>query len=176
MNYSAIKKTDIANGTGVRVSLFVSGCTHHCDGCFNAETWDFNAGEPFTKEISEEIIKALSPEYIAGLTLIGGEPLEPLNQPEIYKLVCKVKQSYPEKNVWCYSGFTFENDILDSQGKAHCEVTDKLISMIDVLVDGKFEIDKKNISLKYRGSENQRIILVKESLEAGETVLSPLNN
>ncbi|MCM1226663.1 MAG: anaerobic ribonucleoside-triphosphate reductase activating protein [Clostridium sp.] len=172
MNYSAIKKTDIANGVGVRVSLFVSGCTHHCKGCFNEETWDFNAGNLFTEEISKEIIEALSPNYISGLTLIGGEPLEIRNQPEVYKLVYKVKKLYPEKNIWCYSGYTFESDILDPNGKAHCDITDKLISMIDILVDGEFMLDKKNITLKFRGSENQRIIDVRKSLEMRKTVLS----
>lgn len=176
MNYSAIKKNDIANGTGVRVSLFVSGCTHHCKGCFNQETWDFNAGKLFTEAISKEIIDALAPGYISGLTLIGGEPLEPCNQPSVYELVCNVKKLYPQKTIWCYSGYIFENDILNPEGKAHCLVTDKLISMIDVLVDGEFILDKKNITLKFRGSENQRIIMIHESLNTGRTVLSPLND
>lgn len=175
MNYAAIKKTDIANGTGVRVSLFVSGCTHHCKGCFNEETWDFNYGSPFTQEVQSEIIEALKPSYIAGLTLIGGEPLEPSNQRGLIEFVRTVKQLYPEKNIWCYTGYTFEKDLLSPDGRAHCEVTDELLSMLDILVDGKFVLDKKNITLKFRGSENQRIILVKESLEKGETVLSELN-
>lgn len=175
MNYASIKKTDIANGTGVRVSLFVSGCTHHCSGCFNEETWDFSYGSPFTEEVSREIMDSLKPSYISGLTLIGGEPLEPVNQRELLVFVKEVKIRYPEKNIWCYSGYTFERDILAPYGKAHCEVTNELISMIDILVDGEFQIEKKNMFLKFRGSENQRIILVKESLERGETVLSPLN-
>lgn len=175
MNYSAIKKTDIANGSGVRVSLFVSGCTHRCNGCFNEETWDFNAGNPFTDRVSEEILSALSPEYISGLTLLGGEPLEPHNQTALYELVRKAKELYPEKNIWCYSGYTFESDILAHEGAAHCEVTDNLLKLIDILVDGEFILEKKNITLKFKGSENQRIIMLPESLTAGKTILSPLN-
>lgn len=175
MNYSKIKKTDIADGVGVRVSLFVSGCTHHCKGCFNEETWDFKAGKLFTEETVDEIITALSPYYIAGLTLIGGEPLEPCNQPTLYELVTKIKELYPKKNIWCYSGYTFETDILAPDGRAHCSVTDKLLSMIDVLVDGEFILEQKNLLLKFRGSENQRIILVPQSLAARRTILSPLN-
>lgn len=166
MNYSKIKKTD---GVGVRVSLFVSGCTHHCKGCFNEETWDFNAGKLFTEETADEIITALSPYYIAGLTLIGGEPC---NQPTLYELVTKIKELCPKKNIWCY---TFETDILAPDGRAHCSVTDKLLSMIDVLVDGEFVLEQKNLLLKFRGSENQRIILVPQSLAARRTILSPLN-
>lgn len=175
MNYASIKKTDIANGTGVRVSLFVSGCTHHCKGCFNEETWDFNYGKSFTQDVQSEIIGAMKPSYIAGLTLIGGEPLEPSNQRGLIEFVRTVKQLYPEKNIWCYTGYTFEKDLLSPDGRAHCEVTEELLSMLDILVDGEFMFDKKNITLKFRGSENQRIILVRESLEKGETVLSELN-
>lgn len=175
MNYAEIKKTDIANGTGVRVSLFVSGCTHHCKGCFNEETWDFNYGRPFTQEVLNEIIQALKPSYIAGLTLIGGEPFEPSNQRGLLEAIKTIKQLYPEKNIWCYTGYTFEKDILAENGRAHCEVTNELVSMLDILVDGEFILDKKNITLKFRGSENQRIILVKESRAKGKTVLSPLN-
>lgn len=176
MNYAKIKKTDIANGSGVRVSLFVSGCTHHCEGCFNSETWDFNYGSLFTEKVSEEIIEALRHEYIAGLTLLGGEPLEPENQPEVYNLVKAVKEVYPEKSIWCYSGYVFEEDILNPNGRAYCEVTDELISMLDILVDGEFILEKKNITLRFKGSENQRIIDVRKSLEAGKTVLSSFND
>lgn len=175
MNYAALKKTDIANGSGVRVSLFVSGCNRHCDGCFNQEAWDFNFGKLFTDETIDEITEALKPEYIAGLTLLGGEPLEICHQHEIVKLLRKVKNLYPQKNIWCYSGYTFEKDILDKNGMANCEYTNELLSMIDILVDGEFILEKKNISLKFRGSENQRIILVQESLESGNTVLSLIN-
>ncbi len=175
MNYAAIKKVDIANGTGVRVSLFVSGCTHRCEGCFNAEAWDFDYGKPFTEETVAEIMTALKPSHIAGLTLLGGEPLEPCNQRELIKLLREFKSQYPQKNIWCFSGYTFETDILAKDGKAHCEVTDELVSMLDILVDGRFELDKKNLLLKFRGSENQRIIEVQESLRSGETVLSEMN-
>ena len=175
MNYAAIKKVDIANGTGVRVSLFVSGCTHRCEGCFNAEAWDFDYGKLFTEETVAEIMTALKPSHIAGLTLLGGEPLEPCNQRELIKLLREFKAQYPQKNIWCFSGYTFETDILAKDGKAHCEVTDELVSMLDILVDGRFELDKKNLLLKFRGSENQRIIEVPESLRCGETVLSEMN-
>lgn len=175
MNYAEIKKTDIANGIGVRVSLFVSGCTHHCKGCFNEETWNFNYGKEFTEQVCSDIIKLLKPSYITGLTLIGGEPFELCNQRELIKLAREFKRIYPNKNLWCYSGYIFESDIIDKNGKAHCEVTDEFISLVDVLVDGKFMIDKRNICLKFRGSENQRIIKVKESLKKGKTVLSSLN-
>lgn len=175
MNYAAIKKVDIANGTGVRVSLFVSGCTHRCEGCFNAQAWDFDYGNTFTEETVNEIMEALKPSHIAGLTLLGGEPLEPCNQRELVKLLRKFKEIYPQKNIWCFSGYTFETDILAKDGKAHCEVTDELVSMLDILVDGRFELDKKNLLLKFKGSENQRIIDVRESLKSGEVVLSELN-
>ncbi len=175
MYYGAIKKYDIANGLGVRVSLFVSGCTHKCKGCFNPETWDFNYGTLYTHETQLEIIDALNHPYIAGLTLIGGEPLEPSNQRILVELVKAVKQQFPEKNIWCYTGYNFENDIISSEGCARCEVTGELLSYIDILVDGEFQIDRKNISLKFRGSENQHIILVQESLKQAKTILSELN-
>lgn len=174
MNYGLIKKNDIANGAGVRVSLFVSGCTHHCKGCFNEETWDFNYGKKYTEDTQQEILKALNFKHIAGLTLIGGEPMEPLNQQVLVELVREVKEKFPNKNIWCYTGYDFEKDLF-SEGRARCSVTDELLKNIDVLVDGKFEIDKKNISLKFRGSENQRIILVQESLKNNKTILSDLN-
>lgn len=174
MNYASIKKIDIANGTGVRVSLFVSGCTHHCKGCFNQETWDFNYGKEYTSETQKEILNALNFKHISGLTLIGGEPMEPSNQVVLINLVKEVKEKFPQKNIWCYTGYNFEKDLL-SDSKIRCSVTDELLKNIDVLVDGKFEIDKKNISLKFRGSENQRIILVQESLKNKKTILSELN-
>lgn len=174
MNYGSIKKYDIANGTGVRVSLFVSGCTHHCKGCFNSETWDFNYGKEYTEKTEQEILNALNFTHIAGLTLIGGEPMEPSNQRVLLTLVKKVRKLYPEKNIWCYTGYTLENDLL-KESRARCEVTDELLSYIDVLVDGKFEESQKNIMLKFRGSENQRIILLKETLKSGQIILSELN-
>ncbi len=156
MNYGEIKKHDIANGQGIRVSLFVSGCRHHCKNCFNSETWDFSFGREFTKETEEEILKALGPGYISGLTLIGGEPMEIENQRDLLAFVKKVKEAYPNKDIWCYTGFVYE-DLLKS-GRGRCEATDELLRNIDVLVDGPFIESKKNISLKFRGSENQRII------------------
>lgn len=169
MNYAKINPNDIANGTGVRVTLFVSGCTHHCKGCFNSETWDFRYGTPFTEETTEHIIKLLEPSYIEGLTLLGGEPMEPQNQKALLPLLKKVKKEFPQKNIWCYSGYLFDKEILS--GRAHCEVTDELLSYIDVLVDGRFIEEKKNIMLKFRGSENQRIIDVRKSLSESKVIL-----
>lgn len=169
MNYGEIKKYDIANGEGVRVSLFVSGCTHHCKNCFNSETWDFNFGKPFTKEVEDEIIASLAPDYINGFSLLGGEPFEPSNQRDLLPLLKRIKQTYPDKNVWCYSGYLFDKE-LKSDSRARCEVTDELLSCIDVLVDGEFIDELKNISLSFRGSSNQRIIDVKKSLELGKVV------
>lgn len=170
MNYGEIKKTDIANGPGVRVSLFVSGCTHHCKGCFNPETWSFSYGKPFTGETAEEILLALKPAYISGLTLLGGEPLEDNNQIQLLELVKQVKEVYPQKTIWCYTGYTFETDVLQGM----CEqqsVTRKLLSYVDVLVDGEFIEEQKNIRLQFRGSENQRMIDVQASLAEKTTVL-----
>ena len=143
MNYGEIKKCDIANGEGVRVALFVSGCRHHCKGCFNSMTWDFNYGKKFTEETEEEILEALKPNYIDGLSLLGGEPFEPENQEVLVKLLRKVKERYPEKNIWCYSGYLFDEE-LKKESRARCEYTDEMLSMLDVLVDGRFEEDKKN--------------------------------
>lgn len=169
MNYGEIKKCDIANGEGVRVALFVSGCRHHCKGCFNSMTWDFNYGKKFTEETEEEILEALKPNYIDGLSLLGGEPFEPENQEVLVKLLRKVKERYPEKNIWCYSGYLFDEE-LQKESRARCEYTDEMLSMLDVLVDGRFEEDKKNITLLFRGSENQRLIDVKKSLEQGQVI------
>lgn len=173
MNYAQLKKRDIANGTGVRVSLFVSGCTHHCNGCFNPETWDFKYGQPFEKECEDEVMAFLEPSYIRGLTVLGGEPMEPANQTALLPFIKKVKERYPEKDIWFYTGYTFESD-LQNDGRAVCDATFELLSYIDVLVDGEFEIDKKNFRLRFRGSENQRIIDLKRSLSSGETVLKEI--
>ncbi len=170
MNYGEIKKTDIANGPGVRVSLFVSGCTHHCKGCFNPETWNFSYGKPFTEETEEEILQALKPSYISGLTLLGGEPLEESNQKALLGLVKQAKKRYPEKTIWCYTGYTFETDVLQRMCENQQE-TGELLACIDVLVDGEFIEAQKNIRLQFRGSENQRIIDVQASLEKKATVL-----
>ncbi len=170
MNYGEIKKYDIANGEGVRVSLFVSGCTHYCKGCFNEETWDFNYGKPFTAETEDEILQALSPDYISGLSLLGGEPFEIKNQVVLLPLLRKVKELYPHKNVWCYTGYLYDRELLQ-ESRARCEYTDEILQYIDVLVDGEFIEDLKDISLAFRGSSNQRIIDVKRSLESGKVCL-----
>lgn len=169
MHYGTIKNCDIANGNGVRVTLFVSGCTHHCKGCFNQETWDFKYGQPYTEATEEKILRMLAPSYINGLTLLGGEPMEPQNQRALLPLVRKAKERFPEKNIWCYTGYTLETDLLT--GRAHTEVTDELLSLIDVLVDGEFIEEQKNISLRFRGSENQRLLALRETLSAGRPVL-----
>ncbi|MBQ5333617.1 MAG: anaerobic ribonucleoside-triphosphate reductase activating protein [Oscillospiraceae bacterium] len=170
MYYGEIKKFDIADGPGVRVSLFVSGCTHHCKGCFNPETWDFTYGNEYTEAAEREIIKALEPDYIDGLTLLGGEPMEKVNQRGLLPLLKKVKKLFPQKTIWCYTGYILETELL-SDSRARCECTDEILSFIDVLVDGEFVEEMKNISLRFRGSSNQRLIDMKKTLEAGETVL-----
>ena len=169
MNYADIKYCDVANGKGVRVSLFVSGCTHHCKGCFNEETWNFHYGKPFTEETEKQVLDYLDKSYIAGLSLLGGEPFEHVNQQGLLPLLRKVKARFPEKNIWCYSGYLFDEE-LKKESRARCEYTDEMLSMLDVLVDGRFEEDKKNITLLFRGSENQRLIDVKKSLEEGQVV------
>lgn len=170
MKYGEIKNYDIANGEGVRVTLFVSGCTHHCEGCFNPMTWDFEYGQEFTADTESTILEMLSPSYIKGLTLLGGEPMEPVNQRGLLPLLKKVKEQYPNKTIWCYSGYLFDDELL-KESRARCEVTDEMLSYIDILVDGEFVLAKKNIALQFRGSENQRIIDVKKSLAAGKVVL-----
>lgn len=222
MNYCEIKKTDIADGPGVRVSLFVSGCTHHCPGCFNAETWNFSFGKKYTIDTEKELLEAVSYSYISGLTVLGGEPFEPVNQRFILPILKKIKKEFPQKNIWFYTGYLFDTEImpyhfgyLDKNKEvlkkveafraylsnfpkypkenellisgiginkdtgrhlriAHCEVTDELVDCIDVIVDGPFVLSKKNLSLKFRGSSNQRIIDVKESLKRKEIILLKL--
>lgn len=169
MNYGEIKKADIANGVGVRVSLFVSGCLHRCPDCFNSMTWNFDYGKEFTNDTENEIMGLLLRPYIRGITLIGGEPMEVPNQRRLVKLLRRIRSELPQKDVWCYSGFTFEE--LTGESRARCEVTDEMLSLIDVLVDGRFEKDKRNISLRFRGSENQRIIDLKQTLKTGEIVI-----
>lgn len=168
MRYGAIKKCDIANGVGVRTVLFVSGCTHHCKGCFQPETWDFNYGEPYTKTTEDEIIDSLRPDYIDGLTLLGGEPFEPQNQQELVFLLRRIRKELPNKTIWAFSGYTFEE--LTGESRARCAVTEEMLSMLDVLVDGEFVEAQRNISLQFRGSENQRLIDVPKTLETGEIV------
>lgn len=206
MNYAAIKKTDVANGPGIRVSLFVSGCTHACKGCFNREAWDFRYGQEFTPETEAEIIKALAPEYIRGFSVLGGEPMEPQNRGTVLALLKKVRAAYPEKDIWCYTGYDYEKDLLrwereerlsssgeqltaaagaentGDEGKAEsAEVSSgesagpvtELLELIDVLVDGEFAEEKKNLRLAFRGSENQRLIDVKKSRAQGRVVCLP---
>ena len=171
MNYANIKYYDIANGPGVRTSVFVSGCRHHCPGCFNAVAWDFDYGQPFDKTVRNEVFASCQPDYIAGLSLLGGEPFEPENQPAVLALLKKVRAAYPHKTIWCFTGNVLEEDILAEGGCGRCAVTDDLLRQIDVLVDGPFVEAKKNLSLRFRGSENQRLIDVPASLAAGKTVL-----
>ena len=173
MYYGAIKKNDIADGPGVRVTLFVSGCTHHCEGCFQPETWNFEYGTPYTDAVTEEIIEAMKPAYVAGFTLLGGEPFETGNQRVLVDVLRKIKETYPTKNVWCYSGYLYDelSGQIKGTGRARCEVTDEMLSMIDVLVDGEFELEKRNLMLKFRGSENQRLIDMKKTREQGAIVL-----
>ena len=164
MNYATIKWTDIANGEGVRISLFVSGCTRRCKNCFNAVAWDFNYGSPFTKEVQESILRGLEADYIAGLSLLGGEPLEPGNQRALLPFVREAKKRFPQKTVWCYTGNTFDPATgLLKETEKNTEVTEELLSYIDVLVDGEFVEAEKNIRLKFRGSSNQRVLDVKKS-------------
>lgn len=169
MNYAAIKKFDVANGPGVRVSLFVSGCTLHCKNCFNSEAWDFNYGNAFTEETEEEIIKALSPDFIKGFSLLGGEPFEPRNQETLKTLLRRIKAVYPNKEIWCYTGNLLDADLL-SPSRMRCEHTDEMLSYIDVLIDGRFVEEKKDLKLRFRGSSNQRIIDVKRTLAEGKVV------
>lgn len=170
MNYATIKNNDIANGPGVRVSLFVSGCTHRCPGCFNEEAWDFSYGQPFTQETIDMILGMLKPGHIKGLTLLGGEPFDPRNQPAVVELLRQVKEKYPEKSIWAYSGYLFDRDILAGR-LGPKEITEEYVSYLDVIVDGPFVQSRKNLSLRFRGSENQRLIDVKASLKAGEVIL-----
>lgn len=170
MYYSEVKECDIANGPGVRVTLFVSGCTHHCKGCFNEMTWDFQYGREFTEEDIDKLIKLLEPSYVAGLTLLGGEPMEYRNQQGLLPLLRKVKEAYPDKTIWCYTGYLYEKDILENFcGK--WEETREMLSYLDVIVDGEFVEELKDISLRFRGSSNQRIIDVKKSRETGKVIL-----
>lgn len=170
MNYATIKNCDIANGPGVRVSLFVSGCTHHCKGCFNQVAWDFDYGQPFTQETIDLILEMMKPAYIKGITLLGGEPFEPQNQPALLDLLRQIKAAYPDKSIWAYSGYLFDRDILSGR-LGDPVITRELVSCLDVLVDGPFVLEQKNLSLRFRGSSNQRIIHIPLSLERGEVVL-----
>ena len=169
MNYAAIKWADVANGPGVRVSLFVSGCTHRCPGCFNEEAQDFAYGRSFTRAEEDKIIAALAPAHIRGLSLLGGEPFEPDNQRALLPFLRRVKEAHPSKEVWCYSGYTLDGELW-KPSRARCECTDELLSLIDILVDGPFVQERKDLNLRFRGSSNQRILNVPASLEAGSPV------
>jgi anaerobic ribonucleoside-triphosphate reductase activating protein len=170
MHYGNIKQYDIADGEGVRTTLFVSGCTNCCKGCFQPETWDFNFGKPYTEETENRIMEMLADENIQGLTLLGGEPFEPENQRVLINLLRRVRKELPQKDIWSYTGFVYERDLLEGCRK-HTEVTDEMLSLIDILVDGPFIEEKKNISLMFRGSENQRVIDMKQTLALGHVVL-----
>ena len=169
MNYAGIKYCDIANGTGCRTVLFVSGCRNACKGCFQPPTWDFGYGEPFDEKVQEEVLKSLEPDYITGITVLGGEPFEPENQKELVPFMRKVVARYPNKNVWAFTGYIYDKDLVVG-GRRHTEDTDELLSMIDVLVDGPFQEEKKDITLKFRGSSNQRILDLKETIRTGNII------
>lgn len=165
MNYGSINNCDVANGDGVRVSLFVSGCSHHCKGCFNPETWDYSFGKCFTREVEDKIMEMLKPDYISGLTLLGGDPMELPNQKALLPFLKRVKETYPDKTIWCYTGYVYE-DICKKYQHEWNEVID-FLPLLDVLVDGPFIEERKNVSLKFRGSSNQRIIDIKKTVESG---------
>jgi anaerobic ribonucleoside-triphosphate reductase activating protein len=171
MNYCNIKPCDIADGVGVRVTLFVSGCTHHCKGCFQPETWDFDYGQPFTEDTQALLLEKLAPNYIAGLTLLGGEPFEPENQWALLPFLRRLRQEKPEKTVWAYSGYTWEELTGKVPSRGRCEVTDEMLSLVDVLVDGPFVEERKDITLQFRGSSNQRLIDVPRTLAEGKVTL-----
>ncbi len=170
MNYATIKNCDVANGPGVRVSLFVSGCTHHCKDCFNQVAWDFDYGQPFDQSVIDHILELLKPAYIKGITYLGGEPLDPRNQPGLLELSRQIKARYPEKSIWCFSGYVWETQIA-ARKLGPWDITKELLSYCDVLVDGPFIAAKKNLSLRFRGSENQRLIDVPKTMETGSVVL-----
>ncbi len=176
MKYGNIKYNDIANGAGVRTTLFVSGCTHHCRECFQPETWDFDFGEEFTEEVEDEIIESLKDDFVEGLTLLGGEPFEPSNQKALRPFLQRVRKEVPEKDIWSFSGYTWEELIDPENRRCHTGDTLPILNMLDVLVDGEFHIEEKNLGLRFRGSANQRVLDVKRSLESGEAVLSKYND
>ena len=171
MNYGAVKYCDIANGLGCRTVLFVSGCRNACKGCFQPETWAFDYGKPFDETIQNEILKSLEPSYVQGITLLGGDPFEEENQEALVPFMRKVKECYPDKNVWAYTGYVYDKDLILG-GRKHTENTEELLSMIDILVDGPFVQGKKNLMLKFRGSENQRVLDMKKTLETGKIILA----
>lgn len=170
MNYANIKYCDIANGVGVRTTLFVSGCTHRCPECFNAEAWDFSAGDPFTEEVQQEVLRSLEPSYIQGLSVLGGEPMEPANQRALLPFLQRLRREHPDKDLWIYTGDLYE-DLVDPANPRHTEVTDELLGLVDVLVDGPFVNDLRDITLRFKGSSNQRLIDVPATRQAGRVAL-----
>ena len=176
MNYGQVFYADTANGIGARISLFVSGCTHHCPGCFNEETWDFNFGDPFTREVEDDIIEHLRPSYIDGLSLLGGEPMEAQNQRALLPFLERVKHEVPHATVWIYSGYTFEELLDETNSRCHTEATRRILELADLLVDGKFILAEKDVKLRFRGSRNQRILELKESLKENRPVHSRYEN
>ena len=170
MHYGNIKFTDISNGPGIRTSLFVSGCRNKCEFCFNKETWDFDYGKLFTNDTVKKILDSLSPNYVNGLTLLGGEPMEEENQEELLNLCLKVKEMYPNKTIWCFTGYTYDKDLIIN-GRKHTKYTDEFIKCLDVLVDGRFINELKDIRLQFRGSKNQRIIDIKHTIKLGHVVI-----
>ena len=176
MNYAALKTHDVANGPGIRVSLFVSGCTHRCPGCFNDVAWDFGYGQEFTPAVAEKIMKLCEPDYVAGLSILGGEPFELCNQRELLPLLRRFRLTYPEKSIWVYSGYLYEELTGEIPSRAYCETTEDMLSCIDVLVDGEYVEAEHDISLHFRGSKNQRIIDLEATRAAGEIVLHPEND
>jgi len=171
MKYASIKKCDVANGTGIRVSIFVSGCHHHCKGCFNTDAWDFTFGEEYTDEVEEKILASLDRDYVQGLTLIGGEPLEYVNQKGLVSLVKKAKEKFPQKTIWCYTGYKFDDDVMNDMMKKWPE-TEEIVSNLDIVVDGKYDDDLRDLNLRFKGSSNQRIIDVKKTLDRGTVILA----
>lgn len=167
MNYAGIKYNDIANGMGCRTVLFVSGCRNHCKDCFQPETWDFGYGKPFDEAIQEELLQSLEPEFIQGLTILGGEPFEEENQQPVYDFICKVRARYPQKDIWMFTGYVYDKDLIPG-GRKYTEVTDGILDQIDVMVDGPFIVEKKSVSLSFRGSENQRVLDMKKTRATGE--------
>lgn len=170
MNYAKIKWCDVSNGPGVRVSLYVSGCRNHCKNCFNPETWDFAYGEPFTREVEDSIIEGLKPSYIKGFTLLGGDPFEPENAAVLAPFIERVRKAYPDKSLWCFTGYDYERDLLTGK-QADPKTVMRILNCLDVLVDGRFVEELKDLNLLFRGSSNQRIILVQQSLHSDEVVL-----
>jgi len=171
LNYAELKRNDIANGPGIRVSLFVSGCTHHCPGCFNEIAWDFSYGKPFDENALQQVLELLAPDYVVGLSLLGGEPFEPANQRGLLPLVRRMKELCPQKDIWCYTGYVYDKDLLPADGRARCEVTDEILDAIHVLVDGPFVQAKADISLLFRGSSNQRLIDLTQTRKTGSLTM-----